>query len=211
MPSRIVETGQGGYDVQSRHAQVIGEAPRIEAIPNDQISQDAWALVNTLRESAGAGPIEVMPAFMRLMAKHGDIFQRQMEMGNVLFNGRISPRERELAVLRISWLAGAPFEWGEHVEIGKRSGLSSEEIERITQGSSADGWNEHDAAVLRGVEELVSDFAVSDATWTTLAKTWNEEQLIEYPMMVGQYLTTAFLLNSLHVQPGEGNRGLAHR
>lgn len=30
-------------------------------------------------------------------------------------------------------------------------------------------------------------------------------------MMVGQYLTTAFLLNSLHVQLGEGNAGLAQR
>jgi len=29
--------------------------------------------------------------------------------------------------------------------------------------------------------------------------------------MIGQYLTTAFLLNSLHVQLGAGNRGLDHR
>lgn len=65
------------------------------------------------------------------MAKHPAIFHRQMEMGNVLFNGRIPPRERELAVLRVSWLAGAPFEWGEHVEIGKRCGLSPPEIERV--------------------------------------------------------------------------------
>lgn len=211
MATRKPVTGQGGFETASRHRQVVGDAPRIEAIPNDQISQQAWSLVNRLRESAGAGPIDVMPAFMRLMAKHFDIFECQMAMGNVLFNGRISPRERELAVLRISWLAGAPFEWGEHVEIGKRCGLSPEEIERITLGSSADGWSEHDAAVLRGVEELLSDFALSDETWTILARTWDEEQLIEYPMMVGQYLTTAFLLNTLHIQLGDGNLGLAQR
>lgn len=201
----------GGYEAEARHGQVLGDRPRIEAIPNAEIDADAWALVNKLRASAGAPPTEVMPAFMRLMAKHPPIFRRQMEMGHVLFTGRIPPRERELAVLRISWLAGAPFEWGEHVEIAKRCGLSPGEIERVTQGSSAREWSEHEAAILRGVEELVADFAVSRETWGVLARSWDEPQLIEFPMMVGQYLTTAFLLNSLQVQLGEGNAGLAHR
>ena len=208
---RAPETDRGGYEAEARQAQVVGDRPRIEAIPNDEIGADDWALVNTLRASAGAPPTDMMPAFMRLMAKHPAIFHRQMEMGAVLFKGRIPPRERELAVLRVSWLAGAPFEWGEHVEIGKRCGLSPVEIERVTQGSSAAGWSGHEAAILRGVEELVEDFAISEATWGVLAKSWDEPQLIEFPMMVGQYLTTAFLLNSLKVQLGEGNAGLAHR
>ena len=99
----------------------------------------------------------------------------------------------------------------EHVEIGKRSGLSAEEIERVTQGSSSPGWSAHDAAILRAVEELLADFAISDDTWETLAKSWDEPRLIELPMVIGQYLTTAFLLNSFRVQLGEGNPGLAHR
>lgn len=208
---RAPEAAGGGYETDARHAQVLGDRPRIDAIPNDEIDADAWALVNKLRASAGAPPTDMMPAFMRLMAKHPPIFRRQMEMGHVLFTGLVSPRERELAVLRVSWLAGAPFEWGEHVEIGKRCGLSPDEIARVTQGSSAPGWSEHEAAILRGVEELVADFAISEETWGVLAKSWDEPQLIEFPMMVGQYLTTAFLLNSLKVQLGEGNAGLAHR
>jgi 4-carboxymuconolactone decarboxylase len=209
--TREPQTGHGGYETAQRHGQVLGDGPRIEAIPNEEIDAASWDLVNTLREAAGAPPTDEMPAFMRLMAKHPPLFHRQMEMGNVLFNGRISPREREIAVLRISWLAGAAFEWGEHVEIGKRAGLSIEEIERVTQGSSAGGWSVHDAAILRAVEELLADFAISDATWATLAKSWDEQQLIELPMMIGQYLTTAFLLNSLKIQLGAGNRGLDHR
>lgn len=209
--SREPQTGPAGYDVAKRHAQVLGPAARISAIPTDDVDSNLLDLVNTLRESAGAGRVTEMPAFMRLMAKHPSIFRCQMEMGTALFHGHIPPRERELAVLRISWLSGTPFEWGEHVEIAKRCGLSGEEVEAATKGSSVPGWSEHDAAILRGVEELFADFAVSDATWALLAKSWNERQLIEYPMMVGQYLTTAFILNSLRVQPEEWNHGLAHR
>lgn len=208
---RAPETGPGGFDPEERHAQVLARGPRIEAIPNDQMDEESWEVINVLREAAGAPPTDVMPEFSRLMAKHPSFFRRQAEMGQALFTGRISPRERELAVLRISWLSGAAFEWGEHVEIAKRCAISAEEIERLTQGSSASGWNEHDAAILRGVEELLADFAVSDATWEVLARSWDEQQLIELPMMVGQYLTTAFLLNSLKVQLAPTNRGLHHR
>jgi 4-carboxymuconolactone decarboxylase len=208
---REPQTGTAVSGVTTRKAHVQGTAPRIDAIPNKEIDSSLLNLVNRLRESAGAGRVTQIPEFMRLMAKHPSIFRCQMEMGTALFHGHIPPRERELAVLRVSWLSGTPFEWGEHVEIGKRCGLSGEEVERVTQGSCAPGWSEHEAAVVRGVEELFADFAVSDATWAILAKSWNEPQLIEYPMMVGQYLATAFILNSLRVQPEEWNRGLAHR
>ena len=82
--------------------------------------------------------------------------------------------------------------------------------EKVIQEYMA-AWNAHDAAILRAVEELLADFAISDATWATLAASWDEQQMIELPMMVGQYLTTAFILNSLHVQLGAGNKGLDHR
>ena len=80
-----------------------------------------------------------------------------------LFKGALSPRERELAILRVDWLCGAPFEWGEHVDIAKRYGVSREEIERVTQGSSAPGWSEHERAILKGVEESLANYMISDA------------------------------------------------
>ena len=68
----------------------------------------------------------------------------------------------------------------------------------------------HDGAILRGVEELLSDFAVSDATWDILAKTWNEAQMLEYPSMVGQYVVTAFIQNSFRARIAPENPGLVN-
>ncbi len=148
---------------------------------------------------------------MRLLVKHPDLFKVNMETGTVLFLGKISPRERELAVLRVGWLAGAPYEWGEHVRISKRYGVTDEEIERATIGSAAAGWSEHDRAIVRGAEELLWDFALSDATWETLARSWNEQQLIEFPAMVGAYVVTAFIQNSLRARLAPDNCGLTRR
>ena len=126
-------------------------------------------------------------------------------------NGKLPPREREMIILRTAWLVRSPFEWGEHVAYGRKLGLSVEEIERITQGSSAKGWSEHDRAVLRGVEELTCDYAVSDATWATLARTWTEPQLMELPGVVGSYTLTAMIYNTLRFGMLKGNEGFRTR
>lgn len=205
------ETGSITFDVAARQAHVVGAEPRIAALPNEGIDQASWDVVNKVRAGAGAGQATVMPEYMRLMIRHPTIFKPHMEMGAAIYNGKIPPRERELAILRCGWLQRAPYEWGEHVDIGKRNGLTDEEVARVTEGSSASGWNELDRAVLRGVEELLGDQALSDATWNTLAKSWDEVQLIEFPMMIGQYVATAFVQNTLRVRLAPDNPGLTHR
>ena len=111
----------------------------------------------------------------------------------------LSARDRELAVLRVGWLCRAPYEWSQHVEIAKRYGVGAEEIARIPEGSTAPGWSSHDAAILRGVEELIADAAISHATWASLASRWNERQMIELPALVGQYRAVAGMQNSLRL------------
>ena len=102
------QTGSIEFDIAAREAQVVGEGPRIEAIPNDEIDAESWELVHTIRASTGASRATVMPEYMRTAAKHPAIFRCQMEMGTAIFQGRIPPRERELAVLRCGWLCRAP-------------------------------------------------------------------------------------------------------
>lgn len=168
--------------------------------PARQVSDNAWA------------QLEKLPEIIRTMLRHSDLFVRQTDIGiQLLGQGAIPARDRELAVLRIGWLCKAPYEWGEHVHIAKKAGISSEEIERITQGSSATGWSEHDQAILRAVEELYENSMISDATWNTLAKCFNDKQLIELPILIGQYQTVAYYQNSLRLRLHEGNLGLKAR
>lgn len=197
------------FDIAEREAHVVGDGPRIAAIPGDAIDEPSRRLIVEIRAGAGAPPMVEVPEYMRTVIKHPEIFRRQMEMGAVLFNGRIPARERELAILRVGWLCRAPYEWGQHVAIGYRVGLAADEIARVRIGSGAPGWTGHEAAILRGVEELIDDKALSDATWDTLALSWDEAQLIEFPMMVGQYVATAFVQNSLRIPLEGGNPGLS--
>lgn len=209
--TRRPSTGTISFDISKREKDVVGPGPRMEAIPNDGIDAESWDLVHRIRASAGADRATTMPEYMRMMLKHPAIFRCQMEMGTAIFQGQIPHRERELAVLRIAWLSRAPYEWGEHVDIAKRYSLTSDDVERVTRGSSASGWTDHETMILRGVEELIADQALSDGTYRALARTWSEAQMIEYLMMVGQYVATAFIQNSLRVPLADDNPGLKHR
>ncbi|WP_159977867.1 MULTISPECIES: carboxymuconolactone decarboxylase family protein [unclassified Novosphingobium] len=199
-----------GFDIVQREAHVVGMAPRIAPVADDAIDEDSRGLITAVRTGAGAPPMGEVPEYMRTMVKHPEIFRCQMEMGAVLFRGRIPARERELAVLRVGWLCRAPYEWGQHVFIAYRVGLTAPEISRVRIGSAAPGWSGHEAAILRGVEELIADKALSNQTWDTLALSWDEAQMIEFPTMVGQYVATAFVQNSLRIPLEGGNPGLAH-
>jgi alkylhydroperoxidase family enzyme len=120
-------------------------------------------------------------------------------------------RERELAILRIGWLSQAPMEWGSHVKIAKRNGVTSEEIERIIEGSSAAGWGRQDRAIVRAVEELHFSSMITDETWAELHQFFTDKKLIELVILAGQYKTVAYYQNALRLPLPEGNAGLMAR
>jgi len=206
-----VETS-GDLNIDKRMEQVVGPGLRVTPVEADQLTEEARQLAIKIRAAFGIPEDGAMPVSIRTMLIHPELFQAQMSMGIVLAAGSIPARERELAVLRNAWLCGAAYEWGEHVNIGKqRCGLTDAEIERCTQGSQAAGWTEHEQAILKGVEELHADYALSEETWNALAKTWDQKQLMEFPVLVGAYIMTALQQNTIRMPLDPGNPGLGHR
>ena len=211
MQSGRIQTGFEPFDFDAREKQVASGNQRIAPLSPDQFSKEAQEIATSMQAFFGSKE-EGVPKTFATMFKHPGLYKGQMQLGLELNqHGKLPPREREMVILRTAWLVRSPFEWGEHVAYGKKLGLTSAEIERITQGSSAPGWNEHDRAVLRGVEELVGDYAVSDETWAILAKTWSEPQLMELPGVVGSYTMTAMIYNSLRFGLLKGNDGFRTR
>ncbi len=210
-PGDRVQTGPTPFDQAARERQVASGEQRIAPLTPEQMTPEARAIVDDMQAFFGSKEAGI-PKVFATMFHHPGLFRGQMKLGLELNqNGKLPPRERELAILRTAWLVRSPFEWGEHAGYAKKYGITSEEIERVTQGSSAPGWSEHDRALLRGVEELIGDHALSDATWATLAKTWNQEQMLEFPGLVGSYTLTAMIYNSVRFGLLKGNAGFSQR
>lgn len=146
------------------------------------------------------------------LLRHPDLYEKHAALGTqILGHATLDKRQRELAILRTGWLCGAPFEWGEHVNIGKRIGLSEAEITRIIVGSAAIEWDPEDQAIVAAAEELHDNAMISDMTWERLAAFLDEQQLIELVYIIGHYTKVAFLQNALRLRLPPGNAGLAAR
>jgi len=162
--------------------------------------RDLSTLTGEDRETAEKNQIngQVINIF-RVLMNHPNLARRWMVFAaHVLGKSTLEPRDRELAILRIGWLNQAPYEWEQHVIIGKRSGISDAEIEQIQKGPKA-GWNRHEAAILQAADDLFENSVVSDQTWATLAEKYNTEQMMDLVFAIGQYNLVSWALNSFGV------------
>ncbi len=115
----------------------------------------------------------------------------------VLRSSTLPPREREILILRIGWLAQSQYEFTQHVRVGKAAGLKDEEIERIKAGAEAPGWSAFDAALVRAADQLRANASIDDAVWEVLKTRYDEKQLMDVVVTVGQYNLVSWYLNTL--------------
>lgn len=176
---------------------------RIDPLPEDQWSDDLAPILGATPPGT-EGKLGQLNIFATL-ARNPELFKAWMPFGGYLLTaGTLSGRERELLILRTALNCASPYEWGQHVRISEAGGIDRETIDRVVDGPGADGWSDSEAALLRAADELHNDAKIGDDTWAELAKTYDEKQLIEIPMLVGQYHMVAFTLNSLGVEQDPG-------
>jgi len=121
--------------------------------------------------------------------------------GSMMPGGRLGRRETELVILRVATLAGSEYELTQHRRLGRRAGLTSDEVDRVAEGPGAPGWSDADRLLLRVADELHATEDLTDATWTELRATHDERVCLELVMLVGHYRMLATALTTLRVAP----------
>lgn len=135
----------------------------------------------------------------RVLMQHPKLARSWSRFGGYILSKQTLPaRDREILILRIGWLNQSQYEWEQHVRIGKRAGLSDEEVDRISKGPKQ-GWDRHDAALIQAADDLFENSVVSDETWKTLSERYNTEQMIDAVFTIGQYNLVSWALNSMGV------------
>ena len=175
--------------------------PRIPPIPVAERDAVANELLSTA--SGEAHPTRT-PNLWTTLIRHPGLFRRWIPFGGKLLAGQIPVRDRELMILRTAWRCGAEYEWGQHCQIARDAGITDRELFNIARGPDTSSWDSFDSALLRAVDELHDKSCLADATWAILADRYDDKQLIELPMLVGQYHLVAFTMNSLQLDHETG-------
>jgi len=201
-------------EVQARTEYICGRPPRLSALaPEDRTERQevlfdemAMVVVDGVRKPRSD------KAALEILVRHAELYKAHMGVAQkFLSDGEMTIRDRELSILRLAWLSQAPFEWGSHVMIGKRNGVTSKEIEQIIAGSTDPAWSREDRAIIRAMEELHFDSMITDETWAEIQTFYNDKKQIELVILAGQYKTVAYYQNSLRLPLPEGNLGLLAR
>lgn len=177
--------------------------PRIDPVSVDDIDDELRATL------AGALAIDGRPLnIFGVLGRHPKLLKRFNLLGGFLLNkGLVPDRERELVILRIGWNAQAEYEFGQHTVIGKRCGLTDDEIGALTKPPGEHPWSADDRALVALADDLAADDCVTDATWSGLAARWNDAELVELLILAGFYRLVSGFLNSAGVQLDDGVPG----
>lgn len=174
--------------------------PRIAPLPDSELTPEQVERLAKSRQPDGS----ILNIF-RTMIRAPDAFRAFSWWGGyILSRNSLSPRDREIAILRVGWLCKSGYEWTQHHRIGLASGLNADEIERIKTGAGAEGWTAAERSLLSAVDDLHRDQFVSNAVWAQLEQHYSERQRMDLVFTAGQYTQVCMLLNSFGVQLDKG-------
>ena len=168
-------------------------SPKIQPVHRAEANQHQTALFDQF------GPGEPLNLFGTL-AQHSKLMRSWLPFGGrLLFGGNLDARTRELVILRTSARCGSNYEWGQHVALARSAGLDDETI--IACGAETLGvpLDNDDRILLQGVDEVVHDHNLTDASWDALHDRFGDAGMIEFIMLVGHYAMLAGLLNAARV------------
>lgn len=179
------------------------DEPRIEPVALDEAEGELAEILS------GALTLDGRPLnIFGVLGQHPKLLKRFNLLGGFLLNkGLLPERERELVILRVGWNAQAEYEFGQHTVIGKRCGLTDDEIAAVTRPVDERDWSTDDRALLALADELADDDCVTDDTWQVLAGRWSDAELVELLVVAGFYRLVSGFLNSTGVQLDDGVPG----
>jgi alkylhydroperoxidase family enzyme len=147
---------------------------------------------------------------MGVLAYHPELTEAYNHLiSHALYFSALTPRHRELLVLRVAHLRHAVYEWAQHVYQAGLVGLSDEEVARVRVGPGAAGWAPLESALLAAADELVSDARIGDETYAALSEQFDTQQMMDVVFTVGTYDVFAMALRTFDVELDEDLRKYA--
>jgi alkylhydroperoxidase family enzyme len=141
---------------------------------------------------------------MGVLAHHPELTDAYNRLiRHALYFSTITPRQRELLVLRVAHRRGSAYEWAQHVYQAGVAGLSPEEVARVRTGPEAEGWDPLERALLAAADELVATASIGDDTYAELSAHFDTQQLMDVVFIVGAYEVFAMAMRTFGVELDE--------
>jgi 4-carboxymuconolactone decarboxylase len=177
--------GETGTEYREHGGTATENAVRISPVPYDDWDHELFSVINHPRKLPEANVLGILQ-------RHPALARAFLTFNMHLNTSTLPVRVRELAVMRVAWRRGSRYEWASHVLIGRKAGVTEDEIEEVRTDA--------DTLLNRAVDELDTDSGLSDATYAALAVDLDERQLMDLVFTIGAYTMLTMALNTFGVE-----------
>jgi alkylhydroperoxidase family enzyme len=115
----------------------------------------------------------------------------------------LSPRSREIVILRAASTQESRYEWHQHVRIARSEGLSPAEIAAVRHWRDADCFSEDERALLAYVDALATDRRPSEEVYNAMARDRTPSQIVGVTMLISTYFSLALLMQAMDLETEE--------
>ncbi|TDD79780.1 carboxymuconolactone decarboxylase family protein [Actinomadura darangshiensis] len=181
---------------------------RQHAFTPDELDGDRLAVYRSITE----GPRAEGPRLFDLVSESGTLlgpfneFLLRPPLGDALqrlgaavrYEGALTGRAREMAILVVAAAWESEFERTAHEAVGRSAGLTGAELAAIAAQAPLDLGDPAEAAVLRLTRALAAG-DVDDETWSSCVPPLDRETVFELTTLVGYYSTLALQMRVFRV------------
>jgi len=121
-------------------------------------------------------------------------------IGAIRWKTKLTPRLREIAIVRIASVARYAYALQQHVPtIAVPDGVSLEECEALKDWRASKYFDEAERAALAYVDAMIAGPEVPDDVFNAVRKHYNEREIVELTVLVGTYLMHNRVFTALRV------------
>ena len=171
--------------------------PRLSPLPKSEWDPE----IQDLFEKIGYETEEDLYNVLKTLAHHPKLLKRWLPFANhVLLKSTLTPRIREIVILRTGWLCGSEYEWTQHVRIAKEeAAMNMTDFSALEIGSKDPHWGNEERIALKLCEDLFAFKTVRESTWKELIQYFDHKQVLDMVAAVGNYTMVSMMLNTFQV------------
>jgi len=147
-----------------------------------------------------------VPNLFKAMGNSPKVGRNFVRLGNSVLNPEIlDPKLRELAILRVGNLLRSEYEFTKHVVIGKETGVTSGQVDDLSNWASSKKFTDVERAVLQYTDEITLNVKVSDSIFANLKRFFDDPAIVKLTATIGYYGMVSRILVALQIElePGE--------
>jgi alkylhydroperoxidase family enzyme len=137
---------------------------------------------------------------IKMFTGTGDMYEASTGLVRAVFQAEgVSPKCREMIILRSAKLLNTPYEWQANAQFAHNVGLSDDEINAVTADGPVTGVNPEYVLLLKATDEMTHTGTLTDQTLTEMMKRYDEIHCRKYILIIAWFNLLPRFLNACRV------------